>query len=54
MAGYLHPYDLDTAQERFMHSELGDNRLYRVACGLQIAVVLLVTFVPWVSLALVR
>jgi polysaccharide deacetylase family protein (PEP-CTERM system associated) len=26
-AGYLHPYDLDTEQERFMHPELDDSRL---------------------------
>jgi polysaccharide deacetylase family protein (PEP-CTERM system associated) len=25
-AGYLHPYDLDTEQERFMHPELGGSR----------------------------
>ena len=25
-AGYLHPYDVDTAQERFMHPELGGSR----------------------------
>jgi polysaccharide deacetylase family protein (PEP-CTERM system associated) len=26
-AGYLHPYDLDTEQERFMHPELGGSRV---------------------------
>jgi polysaccharide deacetylase family protein (PEP-CTERM system associated) len=26
-AGYLHPYDVDTEQERFMHPELGGSRL---------------------------
>jgi polysaccharide deacetylase family protein (PEP-CTERM system associated) len=25
--GYLHPYDVDTEQERFMHPELGDSRV---------------------------
>src|SRR5690606_15003805 len=25
--GYLHPYDIDTEQERFMHPELGDSRV---------------------------
>ena len=25
--GYLHPYDVDTGQERFMHPELGGSRL---------------------------
>jgi len=25
-AGYLHPYDVDTEQERFMHPELGESR----------------------------
>lgn len=28
VVGYLHPYDIDTEQERFMHPELGDSRLY--------------------------
>ena len=28
LVGYLHPYDIDTDQERFMHPELDDNRLY--------------------------
>jgi polysaccharide deacetylase family protein (PEP-CTERM system associated) len=26
-AGYLHPYDVDTEQERFMHPELGDSHV---------------------------
>jgi len=25
---YCHPYDVDTEQERFMHPELGDSKLY--------------------------
>lgn len=27
VVGYLHPYDVDTEQEHFMHPELGDRRL---------------------------
>ena len=27
VVGYLHPFDIDTKQERFMHPELGGNRL---------------------------
>ena len=25
---YLHPYDVDTQQERFMHPDLNDNRFF--------------------------
>lgn len=28
VVSHLHPYDVDTEQERFMHPELGDSRLY--------------------------
>ncbi len=28
VCGYLHPYDIDTEQERFMHPELNDSRFY--------------------------
>ena len=28
VVAYLHPYDVDTEQERFMHPELNDNRFY--------------------------
>jgi polysaccharide deacetylase family protein (PEP-CTERM system associated) len=28
VGGYLHPYDIDTEQERFMHPELGESRFY--------------------------
>jgi len=26
--GYIHPYDIDTEQERFMHPEINENRFY--------------------------
>ena len=26
--GYIHPYDVDTEQERFMHPEIGDSAFY--------------------------
>ena len=28
VVSYFHPYDIDTQQERFMHSGLGGNRFY--------------------------
>ena len=28
LAGYFHPYDIDTEQERFMHPEINDSRFY--------------------------
>lgn len=28
LVGYLHPYDIDTEQEHFMHPEIKNNRLY--------------------------
>lgn len=28
VAGYVHPYDFDADQERFMHPEINENRLY--------------------------
>lgn len=28
LVGYFHPYDIDTRQERFMHPEIKNNRLY--------------------------
>ena len=28
VVGYLHPYDIDFEQERFMHPEINDSRFY--------------------------
>ncbi len=28
LVGYFHPYDIDTEQERFMHPEINDSRVY--------------------------
>ena len=28
MLSYMHPYDIDTQQERFMHPHLKDNAIY--------------------------
>lgn len=28
LLGYCHPYDIDTGQEKFMHPDIDDSRLY--------------------------